>query len=91
MRLIITQFFRSLKKGGIAVFQLPTYRLGYRFSLERYLATRSKPETMELHMFPQPAIFEIAQQENARVLEVYEDASVGSFPGISNSFLVQKR
>ena len=33
----------------------------------------------------------LSVDEGARVIEVFEDASVGSFPGISNSFLVQKQ
>ena len=91
IKLIIAQFMRSLNQGGVALFQVPTYRLGYSFSLRKYLSTRPAQGLMELHMLPQHDIFKIAADEGARVIEVFEDASVGSFPGISNSFLVQKQ
>jgi SAM-dependent methyltransferase len=90
IRVILTQFMRSLKKGGAAVFQVPTYREGYHFALDEYLSTRPAAAQMELHVLPQRVIAEIAERENARIVEVFEDVSVGPFSGVSNSFVVQK-
>jgi SAM-dependent methyltransferase len=90
IELIIVQLIRALNKGGVALFQVPTYRRGYSFSLKKYLSSRPAQGTVEMHVLPQRAIFEIVTREGAQVIEVFEDSSTGDFPGISNSFLVQK-
>jgi hypothetical protein len=79
---------RALNPGGIAFFQLPTYKEGYRFLLEEYLGKESMQEEMEMHALPQNAVFEIVREENGKLLEVVEDFSTSW--GLSNTFLVQK-
>lgn len=45
---ILRRFIRALNPGGVAFFQVPTYRLGYSFSLNEYLANHSlEPQTSE--------------------------------------------
>jgi trans-aconitate methyltransferase len=85
---VIVQFMRALNPGGIAFFQLPTYKEGYSFLLEEYLGKESMQEEMEMHALPQNAVFEIVREENGKLLEVVEDFSTSW--GLSNTFLVQK-
>lgn len=90
--IIVRQFMRSLNPGGVAYFQLPTYRLGYQFSLQQYLASDANRREIEMHCLPQSQVFEIARQESCTVLEVLEDAWTGSrYKEVSNTFLVQKK
>jgi len=91
IRLIIQELIRALRSGGIAFFQVPTYRLGYRFSLEEYLAGEATRGHMEMHVLPQNEIFEIVSREQGKIVEVLEDA----WPGLrygerSNTFVIQK-
>lgn len=91
IEMIIRELIRSLNSGGVAYFQVPTYRLGYRFSLKEYLGDEATRQDMEMHILPQNRIFEIVKQENCKVIEVVEDAWTGSmYKAVSNSFLVRK-
>jgi 2-polyprenyl-3-methyl-5-hydroxy-6-metoxy-1,4-benzoquinol methylase len=85
---VIVQFMKALNPGGVAFFQVPTYKEEYRFLLEEYLGKGSPKEEMEMHVLPQKYIFEIVRKENGIVLEVLEDYSTSW--GLSNAFLVQK-
>jgi 2-polyprenyl-3-methyl-5-hydroxy-6-metoxy-1,4-benzoquinol methylase len=85
---VIEEFMRALNPGGVAFFQVPTYREGYRFILEEYLANDSSRIEIEMHVLPQSAIFEIIRKGNGKLLEVLEDFSTSW--GLSNTFLVQK-
>ena len=85
---VILEFMRALNPGGIAFFQLPTYKEGYRFVLEEYLENGSSQEEMEMHVLPQNAVFDIVREENGKILEVVEDFSTSW--GLSNTFVVQK-
>ena len=88
--LIIREFIKALNPGGIAFFQVPTYQLGYSFSLERYLSGATKHE-MEMHILPQSQIFEIIRQEGGKAIEVIEDDKTClNYKEVSNTFLVQK-
>lgn len=91
MAFIIQGLIRSLNPGGIAFFQVPTYRLGYSFSLANYLAEETNKAEMEMHVLSQKRIFEIAQLAGARVLEVIDDGWTGiRFKEVSNTFVIQK-
>ena len=85
---VITEFMKALNPGGVAFFQVPTYKDGYRFRLKKYLRNESSKDAMEMHVLPQNAIFEIVREENGRILEVLEDFNTSW--GLSNTFLVQK-
>jgi 2-polyprenyl-3-methyl-5-hydroxy-6-metoxy-1,4-benzoquinol methylase len=84
----IVQFMKALNPGGVAFFQLPTYKEGYRFLLQEYLGNDSSQEEMEMHVLPQSAVFDIVREENGKVLEVVEDFNTSW--GLSNTFFVQK-
>ncbi len=91
IRLIIQELIRALKKGGIAFFQVPTYRLGYKFSLKDYLEKEVEGDHIEMHLLPQHEIFDIISMENAKVIEVLDDAWAGLRKGDrSNTFIIQK-
>jgi SAM-dependent methyltransferase len=93
--LIVREFIKALNPGGVALFQVPTYRAGYKFSLRNYpdLISRLKP-TMEMHVFPQKKLFEIIQEQGGKLIEIYEDNWTGLRSSgqieISNTLLVQK-
>ena len=88
--LIIREFIKSLNPGGVALFQVPTYRLGYRFSLEDYYDNGGSTHQMEAHVLPQRTIFDIARQEGGHIIEVLDDCYTGVPYEVSNTFLIQK-
>lgn len=89
---ILEGMLNSLNPGGVAFFQLPTYRMGYRFSLANYLAEQALRREMEMHVLPQSRVFEIAQRAVGDVLEVIDDGWTGNrFKEVSNTFVIQKR
>lgn len=91
--LIVRQFMRALKEGGVAYFQIPTYKLGYRFSLSQYLSegVAENESNLEMHALPQSRVFDIVRQEGGIPIEVFEDGCLGfGYGAVSNTFLVQK-
>jgi hypothetical protein len=89
--MILRRAFALLSPGGLAIFQVPTYAIGYRFVVKEYLREVGRQHGIEMHVLPQRAILEIAQQAGCTLLEVREDASAGN-PGswLSNMFVFQK-
>ena len=91
IRVIIQGLIRALNPGGIAFFQVPTYRLGYRFSLQEYLASEITRGEMEMHVLPQNEIFDIVGKEQGKLVDVLEDGCTGLRYGErSNTFVIQK-
>ena len=89
--LMIREMIRALNPGGIAFFQVPTYREGYTFRLKAYLNSVATQGRMEMHVLPQSTILEIVRKENGRVIEILEDGHNGRRPGErSNTFVIQK-
>ena len=87
---LIREALRTLKPSGIALFQVPTYNLGYRFRTADWLAASHAPD-MQMHCLPQGKIFEIIAEEKCAVLEVREDDWAGpATQRLSNSFIVRK-
>lgn len=88
--LMIREFIQALNVGGVAFFQVPTYRPDYQFHLNQYLKAAPYRQ-IEMHVFPQRRIFEIIGEEHGQVLEVLEDTWAGlHYKELSNSFLVKK-
>lgn len=80
----------NLRPGGVAYFQLPTYRTGYMFEVERYLHS-TPPNTLEMHYLPQNEVFRLLAETGCQCLEVREDGMVGAEDQmLSNTFLVQR-
>ena len=91
MSWLLAQLLNSLKPGGVAFVQLPTYRNGYMFEAERYLHT-PQDNKIEMHFLPQADVFEVIETANCRCLEIREDGMVGDEDKmLSNSFLIQKK
>ena len=89
MAMLLEKLLRALAPGGAAVIQMPTLIRDYRFSVADYLAN-AQP-AMEMNALPQSAIFAIADRTECRVLEVREDHCIGSLPGVSQTFVFQRR
>lgn len=91
IHVIIQELLRALNPGGIAFFQVPTYRLGYRFSLQEYLSGQVNRKEMEMHVFPQSEIFKIVSHEGCQMVEVLEDGRTGfNYGERSNTFVIRK-
>jgi tetratricopeptide (TPR) repeat protein len=87
---IVKKLIRALRPGGIGLFQVPTYGLGYRFIVNDYLEA-PKILDMETHCFPQAELFSLIAGEGAHILEIREDNSVGRTDlYVSNVLLVTK-
>lgn len=88
---ILRSTLLRLKPGGVAFFQIPTYKTGYIFEVERYMHS-TPTNTMEMHFLPQHEIFKVINESNCLMLEMREDAMVGSEEMmLSNTFLIQKQ
>ena len=88
---ILDRAFAALNPGGVAFFQVPTYREGYRFSATGYWQDVASRTAMEIHFVPQAAIFDLAGRHGLRLLEVRNDNCLGSSDStISNTFLMRK-
>lgn len=86
---IIETFARILRPGGIAYFQVPTYRVGYEFRVGDYVNNGLKPG-MEMHVYPQDRIFRIFADAGAVPVSVVEDGCTGILRERSNTFVFQK-
>jgi len=88
---ILRALLGTLRSGGVAFIQIPTYRNGYIFEVERYLQSTA-PTSLEMHFLPQPDFFRIIEASNCNCLESREDGMVGDEElMLSNSFVIQKR
>jgi SAM-dependent methyltransferase len=87
---LIENALGALKGGGVAVFQVPTYCAGYRFTLGDWLATEQRLG-MEMHCLPQQVIFELVVKSSCELLMVREDNATGDDRFISNTFVIRKR
>lgn len=89
MLAMVQRLLQALRPGGLAIFQLPTFALGYRFRLAEWLAA---PEVldMEMHCLPQCHVFLAIAQAGCTLLEVLEDDSPEDHRYISNVFVVRR-
>lgn len=90
MGFMLTRLLGRLRPGGVAYFQIPTYRQGYAFAAEKYLSTPSK-DAIEMHVYPQRDLLELVRRCGCRVLEIREDGNAGdSMRQISNTLFLEK-
>jgi SAM-dependent methyltransferase len=93
MRHLLGLGLAGLMKGGVAMFQLPSFIAGYRFAVAEYLDA-AKPPYMEMHALPQAAVFATIAQAGCEVLEVREQPNAfgaDGGEGLSNWFLARRR
>jgi SAM-dependent methyltransferase len=88
MALVLRRMFSRLVKGGIAIFQLPSYVPGYSFEVLKYLAA-PKLNTIEVHCLPQAVVFQLAEEGGCVPLEVREDDDM-EYPWLSNTFVFRR-
>ncbi|USQ71901.1 hypothetical protein NF552_01270 [Roseomonas mucosa] len=71
----------------MAIFSVPGWAEGYRFSTEEYLAREPVTER-EFHVFPQRAVFALANRHGCVPVELREDTGLLDLPtGRWTSFL----
>jgi SAM-dependent methyltransferase len=75
MRELVRLALASLRPSGIAIFELPVYLSGYRFSIGTYLSTSGK-DLMEMHCLPQREVFSLVEAAGCSLTEVREDRTV---------------
>jgi SAM-dependent methyltransferase len=89
---ILTRFARILRPGGVAFFQVPTYRADYEFRLQDYMRDQVGRKEMEMHVYPQERIFNIFAEHGVHPVSVIEDGATGFRSGErSNTFIFEKR
>jgi 2-polyprenyl-3-methyl-5-hydroxy-6-metoxy-1,4-benzoquinol methylase len=90
--LIIRGALQGLRPGGLAVFQVPTYALGYSFSMADYARhIRRSKRDIEMHCIPQQDVYRIAAETGCRVVEIREQDMTGRLGSdVSNVFVIQR-
>ena len=88
---LLQRLLNKLRPGGIAYFQVPTYRLNYSFQIGEYLNHSAPAGIIEMHLIPQVHLFNIIQSNGCRLLECREDPSTGDYDTISNVIFAKKR
>lgn len=86
---ILSHVFGTLAPGGIAWFQVPTWRHGYQFQLREYLSDHLGRADREIHVLPQHEILRTAHAHGLRVVEILEDRSPSAAVA-SNTFLLTR-
>ena len=79
---------RSLKPGGVAVFELPTSLADYSFSIKKWLLAEKSIEGA-IHCLPQQPIFAAVNENACEVLEISEQKDLERRL-ITNRFIVRK-
>lgn len=85
---MLDALFARLKPGGYVLFQVPTYRAGYRFALSEYLDHAALG--MEMHVLPQQVVFRLFQRHGITPIEVQEDGLTGSEAFLSQTFFARR-
>jgi SAM-dependent methyltransferase len=86
----LAKILGKLNQGGIAYFQIPTYRLGYQFKIASYLASDTVLGMPEMHVLPQPLLHALFAETGCRAVEIREDGATGDNHHISQRFLLVK-
>ena len=87
---ILDTLSAQLAEGGIGVVQIPTYARNYRFSVAEYINSMGKISNMEMHVLPQPAIFDIFRKHGCIPREVSRDHLVRTVDFVSTTFVFVK-
>lgn len=88
---ILDLMFRRLEPGGVTIFQVPTYQVGYAFDAASYLRGETGRH-LEMHVVPQRAVLELGYRHRCRLLDLREDTGVVSQTPdwVSNTFVFEK-
>jgi hypothetical protein len=85
---LLRKLMAAVLPGGYALFQVPTFKVGYNFSAAEYLA--GTKVRMEMNAIPQRAIFSVGQAAGLIPLEVREDTDIGDQDMVSQTFLFHR-
>ena len=88
---LVANALACLKPGGVGVFQLLTWRRGYKFVCDDYLAIEPEGSVIEMHALPQQVVYDAIDAHGCRLLEVREMVPHLRSRLLSNIFFVQKR
>ncbi len=90
MAVLLKNLLAALSPGGIGFFQIPVFKVGYSFLIEKYLQEDNQTN-MEMHFFPQADLLQLVADAGCRVCELFEDDAIGNTASmLSNTLLVQK-
>lgn len=91
IKAILRRALAMLNPGGVAIFQVPTHSVNYRFDLTDYLASRDGAGDIEMHCLPQKDVLDVVAESGCLLREMREDRSVNiPLYWISNTFVVEK-
>lgn len=91
---LLRRLLDRIEPGGAAVLQLLTYRPGYRFRIDDYLADGASAgdEPIEMHVLPQRRTFDAISDQGCRLVEILPDSWAGNHPRwLSNTLVVERR
>lgn len=86
---LLDKFLSSVKKGGVALFQIPCHLYDYTFNTIEYLRSPTSLTDMEMHALPQSHVISVLSRNGFRLLEVLPYPRIGAI-GYSFSFLAIK-
>ncbi|MEQ1671561.1 MAG: class I SAM-dependent methyltransferase [Hyphomicrobium sp.] len=87
---LLDYLLSKLTVGGIGIVQIPTYAKGYTFDPDEYVKKMDHIINMEMHILPQPVIFELLSKHNCIPREVIRDHLVTTMDFVSTTFAFQK-
>lgn len=88
--MILDILLDKLNPGGTGIVQVPTYAKDYVFRVEEYLTAMSGMEKMEMHVLPQPVIFDLLDSHRCLPREVFRDHLAATVDFVSTTFIFQK-
>ena len=89
--LLLENIAASLRPGGVAFFQVPTYIRDYHFDVNEYLRVREGNRDIEMHALPQARILATFAKHGCVPIEIFEDELSGtSVTQRSNAFVFRK-
>ncbi len=87
---LIRRALASLRPGGVAIFQVPTFIADYQFNLKDWLQAMADSR-VHMHCVPQTLVIELIFSQGCKLLEIREDGFAGSPDTIiSNTFVVSR-
>lgn len=87
---VLNLLLSKIDKGGLAVFQVPTYKSQYVFRMKEYLSKIDSFKALEMHVLPQHVVFDLLNRHGFVPLEVMRDHLVSQADYISNTFFARK-
>jgi SAM-dependent methyltransferase len=87
----LARAFAMLRPGGVAIFQLVTYGMGYSYAIADTNRPRHADPYEDRHALPQCVISAIASEAGCEFVEVFDDVSVAPSVLWRSSMLVLRK